>query len=49
VRGTPRWQAAIEEAVPSCRKGDVETAAVATSPPGYGLYVSCQSLSDATR
>jgi hypothetical protein len=49
VRGTPRWPDAIETAAADCRSKDVETAAVATSPPGFGLYVSCQSLSDATR
>jgi hypothetical protein len=49
VRGAPRWHAAIEEAAPSCRDEEAETAAVATSPPGFGLYVSCQSLSDASR
>jgi hypothetical protein len=49
VRGTPRWPDAIEAAAADCRSKDVETAAVATSPPGFGLYVSCQSLSDATR
>jgi len=49
VRGTPHWHAAIEEAAATCREKDTETAAVATSPPGFGLYVSCQSLSDPSR
>lgn len=49
VRGTPRWPDAIEAAAADCRSEDVEDAAVATSPPGFGLYVSCQSLSDAVR
>jgi hypothetical protein len=49
VRGTPRWPDAIDTAAADCRSEDSETAAVATSPPGYGLYVSCQSLFDASR
>ncbi len=49
VRGTPRWPNAIETAAAACRKEDVEDAAVETSPPGFGLYVSCQSLSEASK
>lgn len=49
VRGTPRWPEAIDAAAADCRNEDIEDAPVATSPPGYGLYVSCQSLSDASR
>jgi hypothetical protein len=49
VRGTPRWPDVIDAAAADCRGEDVETAAVATSPPGYGLYVSCESLAEASR
>lgn len=52
VRGEPRWPDAIETAAAECRREgieDDETAAVTTSPPGFGLYVSCQSLVDASR
>ena len=49
VRGTPRWHQAIDDAAADCRAEDVEDAAVAISPPGFGLYVSCQTLSDAGR
>jgi hypothetical protein len=48
-RGTPRWHQAIDDAAASCRAEDIETAPVAISPPGFGLYVSCQGLSDAGR
>jgi hypothetical protein len=47
-RGTPRWHAAIEGAAATCRKEDVETAPVPTSPPRFGLFVSCESLLDAS-
>lgn len=52
VRGEPRWPDAIDTAAAECRVEGIEdgdTAAVATSPPGFGLYVSCQSLVDASR
>jgi hypothetical protein len=52
VRGEPRWPDAIDTAAAECRVEGIEdgdTAAVATSPPGFGLYVSCQSLVEASR
>lgn len=49
VRGTPRWPDALDAAAADCRSEDVEDAAVAISPPGFGLYVSCERLSDARR
>ncbi|HEU4739164.1 MAG TPA: hypothetical protein VFS54_08805 [Solirubrobacterales bacterium] len=49
VRGTPRWHQAIDAAAPSCRGDDSEDAAVAIDPPGFGLYISCKTLSDASR
>ena len=49
VRGTPRWHQAIETAAANCRREGLKDAPVAINPPGFGLYVSCQSLSDAGR
>lgn len=49
VRGTPRWHQAINDAAANCRAEDLEDGPVAISPPGFGLYASCQSLSDASR
>lgn len=49
VRGTPRWPAAIDAAAAECRREGLADAAVATSPPGFGLFVSCESLSGAGR
>jgi hypothetical protein len=49
VRGTPHWSEAIDTAVADCRDEDTETAPVMISPPGYALFVNCQTLSDASR
>jgi hypothetical protein len=49
VRGTPHWSEAIDAAAASCRSEGTETAPVNISPPGYALFVSCESLSDASR
>ncbi|HEY3434746.1 MAG TPA: hypothetical protein VGK41_03755, partial [Solirubrobacterales bacterium] len=49
VRGTPHWSESIEAAAASCRRDDTETAPVNISPPGYALFVSCETLSDAGR
>lgn len=49
VRGTPHWSESIDSAAASCRKEDTETAPVNISPPGYALFVSCETLSDASR
>lgn len=49
VRGTPHWSEAIDSAIATCRREGDETAPVNTSPPGYALFVSCQTLSDAAR
>jgi len=49
VRGTPHWSDAIETAAADCRREDTETAPVDVSPPGYALFVSCESLADASR
>ena len=49
VRGGTSWGTAIDEAAASCRSNDSETEPVTISPPGFGLYVSCETLSDASR
>lgn len=47
VRGATPWDEAIDEAAAACRSEDAETAPVSISPPGYALFVSCRTLSDA--
>lgn len=49
VRGTPHWSEAVDSAIADCRREGNETAPVNTSPPGYALFVSCETLSDAGR
>ncbi len=49
VRGTPHWSEAIDAAVADCRREGNETAPVNTSPPGYALFLNCETLSDAGR
>jgi hypothetical protein len=49
VRGTPHWSEAIDAAIADCRSEGNETAPVNTSPPGYALFLSCQTLADADR
>lgn len=49
VRGATPWDQAIDEAAATCRDEGVETASVTTSPPGYGLFVDCDTLIDASR
>jgi len=49
VRGTPHWSEAIDSAIADCRESGNETSPVNTSPPGYALFVSCKTLSDAGR
>jgi hypothetical protein len=49
VRGTPHWSEAVASAIADCRREGNETAPVNTSPPGYALFVSCETLSDAGR
>ena len=49
VRGTPRWPDAIDAAAASCQRQSVEYAPIPTSPPGYAVFVDCQSLSDASQ
>lgn len=49
VRGTPHWSDAIDTAAANCRREGTETAEVAISPPGFALFVNCQTLSDASR
>jgi hypothetical protein len=49
TRGTPRWTEALDDAAASCRSEDLEEVGVPISPPGFGLFVSCEKLSDAGR
>lgn len=49
ARGTPHWTDAIDEAAARCRSEDAETAPVNISPPGYALFIDCETLSDAGR
>ncbi|HET9198025.1 MAG TPA: hypothetical protein VFN92_07220 [Solirubrobacterales bacterium] len=49
VRGTPRWHEGIEAAARNCREEGLVIAPVKMSPPGYGIFISCRSLSDASR
>jgi len=49
VRGTPRWPDAVDAAAASCRRQALDYAPIPTSPPGYAVFVDCQSLSDASQ
>lgn len=49
VRGTPGWTEAIDAAAAKCRGEGVGYAPVATSPPGFAFFATCQDLSDASR
>jgi hypothetical protein len=49
VRGTPGWPDAIDVATAKCRSEGVGYAPVETSPPGFAVFVTCETLSDATR
>jgi hypothetical protein len=44
VRGTPRWESALDEAAAECRAKDLTSAGVPTSPPGFGLQVPCDRI-----
>lgn len=44
VRGTPRWDDAIEQAALVCSTEGVAEAPVSTSPPGFGMAVPCDLL-----
>ena len=44
VRGAPPWDAALEAAALECVETAGESAPVQTSPPGFGIQVSCTEL-----
>jgi len=46
VRGTPPWDAAVDQAEAICASGEAE-AALPTSPPGFGMQLPCDQISSA--
>jgi hypothetical protein len=44
ARGTPRWESALDEAAAECEAKELTSAGVPTSPPGFGLQISCDRL-----
>ncbi len=49
VRGTPSWPDAIDAAAARCQTEGAGYAPIETSPPGFAFFVTCQTLSDASR
>lgn len=47
VRGAPPWDAALKAAARACLREGATDVAVPTSPPGFGLQVSCDRILDA--
>ncbi|HEX5610222.1 MAG TPA: hypothetical protein VFX45_09035 [Solirubrobacterales bacterium] len=48
VRGTPAWSDALDSAARTCAAENPEVIAVPTSPPGFGLTLSCESVAAAS-
>ena len=44
ARGTPAWDASLEASAAGCRAQSLTEAAVAISPPGWGMTISCERL-----
>jgi hypothetical protein len=44
VRGTPPFDAALESAAKTCAVERTPTAAIPTSPPGFGMELSCDQI-----
>jgi hypothetical protein len=44
VRGTPRWDAALESAAAICAAQGVPSAAIPISPPGFGMQLPCDQI-----
>ncbi|HEX5711869.1 MAG TPA: hypothetical protein VFX85_00990 [Solirubrobacterales bacterium] len=44
VRGAPPWDAALDAAALECVETEGESAPVETSPPGFGIQISCTEL-----
>ena len=46
VRGTPRWDVAVEEAARECPPGEgrARGSRCPASPPGFGVYVPCDKI-----
>ncbi|HEU4461937.1 MAG TPA: hypothetical protein VFR75_05040 [Solirubrobacterales bacterium] len=49
VRGAPSWSDAVDAAAAHCQTEGVGYAPIETSPPGFAVFVTCQTLSDASR
>jgi hypothetical protein len=48
VRGTPAWSDALDGAARACAAENLEVVAVPTSPPGFGMTLSCESVAAAS-
>jgi len=48
VRGTPPWDAALDHAEATCAGGGETSAALPTSPPGFGISIPCDQVVAAT-
>jgi hypothetical protein len=44
IRGTPAWDDALTSAADACVTEQLSTATIATSPPGFGVQVPCDSI-----
>lgn len=49
VRGTPGWSDAVDTAAARCQTEGAGYAPIETSPPGFAFFVTCQTISDASR
>lgn len=49
VRGTPSWPEAIDTAAARCQSEGAGYAPIETSPPGFAVFVTCETLSGAGR
>lgn len=47
VRGAPPWDDALKAAAVTCAREGVAEVAVPTSPPGFGMQLSCDRILDA--
>ncbi len=48
TRGVPPWDAAIDGAATACKSEHLSDVAVSTSPPGFGVQLSCDDVTAAS-
>jgi hypothetical protein len=46
MRGTPPWDVALREAAVPCRGKDLAGVPVPTSPPGFGVLITCDRIEE---